>query len=60
MEFFDPSNTKEESEVGSLLNDLGQKAELEGLIVEWREKLLNLPADVDPVEKCSIAFSWRS
>lgn len=54
MEFFDPSNTKDESEIGSLMNDLGQKAELEGLIVQWREKLLNLPAEADPVDICSI------
>lgn len=54
MEFYDPANIGEQSEVGSLMNDLGQKAELEGLIVELREKLANLPADVNPVEKCSI------
>jgi len=60
MEFFDPTNNSEESEVGSLMNDLGQKAELEGLIAQWRDKLLNLPADVDPVEKCSIELDIAS
>ena len=54
MEFFDPTNAPEESQVGSLMNDLGQKAELEGLIVELREKLLNLPADASIVEKCTL------
>ena len=54
MEFFDPANNTEETEVSSLMNDLGQKAELEGLIAESREKLINLPADVDPVKKSTL------
>ena len=54
MEFFDPTKNSEASETSSLMNDLGQKAELEGLIVELREKLINLPADVDPVEKSTL------
>ncbi len=54
MEFFDPTNATEESQVSSLMNDLGQKAELEGLIVELREKLVNLPADTPITEKCSL------
>lgn len=54
MEFFDPFKNTDETDVSKLMNDLGQKAELEGLIVELREKLLNLPADTDPVEKCSL------
>ena len=54
MEFFDPNDSGVDSEVSSLMNDLGQKAELEGLIVEWREKLVNLPENTSEVEKCSI------
>jgi hypothetical protein len=54
MEFFDPNESGVDSEVSSLMNDLGQKAELEGLIVEWREKLVNLPENTSEVEKCSI------
>ena len=54
MEFFDPTKNSEASKTSSLMNDLGQKAELEGLIVELREKLINLPADVDPVEKSTL------
>jgi len=54
MDFFDPTSLNDESQVGSLLNDLGQKAELEGLIAELRDKLVKLPADTSPVEKCSL------
>ena len=60
MEFFDPNDSSTESDVGSLLNDLGQKAELEGLIVELREKLLNLPPETSEVEKCTIELDIAS
>jgi hypothetical protein len=54
MDFFDPANQSEESKASELMNDLGQKAELEGLIVELREKLSTLPQNVNAVEKSSI------
>lgn len=54
MEFFDPNTQNEETEVGQLMNDLGQKAELEGLIAELREQLTHLPEDATPVERCSL------
>lgn len=54
MDFFDPNSKNEDSEVGKLLNDLGQKAELEGLIVELREKLTQLSDNASPVERCTI------
>ena len=54
MEFFDPNAQNEDTKVGELMNDLGQKAELEGLIVELREQLSNLPENTDPIERCSI------
>ncbi len=54
IDFFKPSSTDDESQVNQLMNNLGQQAELEGMIVELREKLGNLAVDADPVERCSI------
>lgn len=54
MDFFDPTKQSDENSVSSLMNNLGQKAELEGLIVELREKLIGLPEDCDAAERCSI------
>jgi hypothetical protein len=54
MEFYDPANQTDISEVGKLMNDLGQKAELEGLIVELREKLISLPDQTSAVERSSL------
>ena len=54
MEFFDPNAQNDNTEVGQLMNDLGQKAELEGLIVELREQLNNLTENADPVARCTI------
>jgi len=55
MDFFDPTkDSKPEGQFSSLMNELGQTAELEGLIAELRDKLSTLPVNADPVEKCSI------
>jgi hypothetical protein len=54
VDIYDPSGTDEESSVGKLMNNLGQKAELEGLIAERRDQLSELPADTDPLTRCKL------
>jgi len=54
IDFFDPSSTEDESEVSKLMNNLGQKAELEGLLVELREKLTNMDANTPVLERSDL------
>ncbi|MGD2117752.1 MAG: hypothetical protein PVG66_05290 [Chromatiales bacterium] len=56
MDFFDPNN-QQDSSASSLMNDLGQKAELEGLLVELRESLLALPDDTPAIERSRIELN---
>jgi len=55
MEFFNPdADGQKASEIGELMNTLGQQAELEGLIVELNEKLKALPTDSDALTRADI------